>query len=130
MNLGAPELVGLLILGGLAVIPAQIASGKGRNFGTWFVLGLFFFLPALVAALVISPAATSPATATVLAAIEQAPGSTQEQLALRTGLSVPTVLQALTTLTGAGMVRMDDTGAQFTLARQSVPVVRAYPARG
>lgn len=41
----------------LGLIPAFIARSKGRSFIGWWALGLFFFFPALVAALVIGPAA-------------------------------------------------------------------------
>jgi len=43
----------LLVL--LALTPAVIAQGKGRPFWGWWFLGLFFLLPALIAALIIRP---------------------------------------------------------------------------
>jgi hypothetical protein len=39
----------------LGLIPAFIARSKGRSFIGWWALGLFFLVPALVAALVIGP---------------------------------------------------------------------------
>lgn len=37
----------------LAMIPANIAGNKGHKYGTYYLFGLFFFLPALIVALVI-----------------------------------------------------------------------------
>ncbi|CAN5334900.1 hypothetical protein BH23ACT9_BH23ACT9_23500 [soil metagenome] len=48
MNLGAPELFIILLVLGLAVIPAKIAKTKGYPFALWYVAGLFFLLPALL----------------------------------------------------------------------------------
>jgi branched-chain amino acid transport system permease protein len=42
------------VLAGLAAIPAVIAKRKGRNPVLWFLAGLAFFLPALIASLVIA----------------------------------------------------------------------------
>jgi hypothetical protein len=45
----------LLVAAGLAFIPAKIAEKKGRKFRLWYALSFFFFLPVLIAALVIKP---------------------------------------------------------------------------
>lgn len=56
----------ILIIGltvGLAFIPAKIAQNKGYSFAGFYVLGLFFFVIALIIALVIDekqPAAPAP----------------------------------------------------------------------
>ncbi len=46
-------IIWLLVLIGLAIIPAKIAEGKGRRFASWYVFGLLLWLPALIAAIVI-----------------------------------------------------------------------------
>jgi hypothetical protein len=46
----------LLLLVGLAFIPAAIASNKGHSGVGFYFFGLFFFLPALIVALLIKPA--------------------------------------------------------------------------
>ncbi len=38
----------LLIIAAMAVIPASIASNKGRSFGKWYAYGFVVFLPALI----------------------------------------------------------------------------------
>lgn len=40
-------------LGLLSIIPAAIASGKNRNPLLWYLLSLFFFLPAFVSILML-----------------------------------------------------------------------------
>ena len=56
----------MLLLVPLAFIPANIAKKKGRSFGSWWLLGFCFFLPALIAALVMEdksqPMMTYPAS--------------------------------------------------------------------
>jgi hypothetical protein len=42
----------LLLLVGLAFIPAAIAGNKGYSLGAFYAFGLFFFVPALIVALV------------------------------------------------------------------------------
>ena len=44
-------LVSLLIVAGLAFIPANIAKKKGYSFGGFWVFGFFFFLIALIVSL-------------------------------------------------------------------------------
>lgn len=39
----------------LAVIPANIAKKKGRNFGGYYVFGYFALIPAIIVALVLKP---------------------------------------------------------------------------
>jgi hypothetical protein len=46
----------ILLLLGLAFIPAVIASNKGHSGVGYYIFGLFFFLPALIVALLIRPA--------------------------------------------------------------------------
>jgi len=53
---GALLFVYLLVLLGLAFIPAVIASNKGHSGIGFYLFGLFFFLPALIVALLIKPA--------------------------------------------------------------------------
>jgi hypothetical protein len=53
----------LLLWIGVAFITSRIADRKGRPEGVWFVLGLMFFLPALVAALVVSDQSKGPVAA-------------------------------------------------------------------
>jgi hypothetical protein len=53
---GAVLFVYLLVLLGLAFIPAVIASNKGHSGVGYYLFGLFFFLPALIVALLIKPA--------------------------------------------------------------------------
>ena len=48
-------LLGLLALSVLALIPATLASRKGRNFFDWWIFGIGLFPVALVAAFLISP---------------------------------------------------------------------------
>ena len=60
---GAFILLWLLLLFGLAFIPASIASNKGYSGVGYYFFGLFFFLPALIVALVIPP---SPSRALTL----------------------------------------------------------------
>jgi hypothetical protein len=52
-------IVWLLVLGGLAFIPAVIASNKGHSGMAYYFFGLFFFLPALIVALAIPASARS-----------------------------------------------------------------------
>ena len=51
--MGGLYIVYLLLLVGLAFIPASIASGKGYSFGGFYAFGFFFFLPALIVSLVL-----------------------------------------------------------------------------
>jgi len=44
-----------LVVGLLALIPASIASGKGRSFGGWWLYGFGFFIIALIHSLVLKP---------------------------------------------------------------------------
>lgn len=46
-------IVTLLVGAVLGLIPATIASRKGRSFGRWWLYGTFFFLIALIHSLVI-----------------------------------------------------------------------------
>ena len=46
----------LFVLPLLAMIPADIARGKGRSYIVWYLYGLLFFLIALFHSLVIDPA--------------------------------------------------------------------------
>jgi hypothetical protein len=61
---GGAIVIVLLIWLGLAIIPATIASGKGYSGVGFYLFGLFFFLPALIVALLMQPkqgsAAASP----------------------------------------------------------------------
>lgn len=75
----------LLFLFGLAFIPATIASNKGHNGVGFYFFGLFFFLPALIVALVIP--AKDGAGARVPAAPAPTPPSA-ERLG-RAGLAPP-----------------------------------------
>jgi uncharacterized protein (DUF983 family) len=43
----------LVIIAGLAFIPAYIAAKKGRNFGLWYIYGFFLWLIALIHSLCI-----------------------------------------------------------------------------
>jgi hypothetical protein len=56
-------LVWLVLVALLALIPARIASKKGRSAVGFYIFGVLFFLPALIVALVIS-SKTGPTTAT------------------------------------------------------------------
>lgn len=57
---GMPVIVSwLLILAVLAVIPAGVATSKGRDFFPWWLFGLAFFLPALIAVLIVSDLSAS-----------------------------------------------------------------------
>ena len=47
-------LLGLFVLIALALIPAKIASEKGYGYYGFFILGIFFFIPALIIALCLS----------------------------------------------------------------------------
>lgn len=59
-NLGAPELLLFLILFvPLGLIPAAIARRKGRSFAGFWIFGIFFWLIALIVALVIPPSRAS-----------------------------------------------------------------------
>jgi hypothetical protein len=42
---------------GLAFIPAYMAKKKGHNFGLFWLFGFFLFIPAIIVAAVIEPAA-------------------------------------------------------------------------
>lgn len=53
------ELFILLVLL-LAIIPAMIASNKGRSFAPWYFYGLAFFLIALIHSLLIKPDENTP----------------------------------------------------------------------
>jgi hypothetical protein len=50
--------IGVIVAALLACIPASIAAQKGLSFGGFLVFGFFFFVPALIVALVISAPAT------------------------------------------------------------------------
>lgn len=54
MDDGGAVLAVLTVVALLALIPATVASNKGRSFFGWWLFGWAFFLPALVAALVVS----------------------------------------------------------------------------
>lgn len=54
MDDGGAILLVLSLAAVLGLIPANIAQGKGRSFGAWWVFGFLLFLPALIASLVIS----------------------------------------------------------------------------
>lgn len=49
-----PVIIGLAIIFGLAYIPANIAKKKGYGFMGFYILGLFFFLIALIISLCLS----------------------------------------------------------------------------
>ena len=57
IGLGAPELSVLAVMIAsfflLAIIPAKIAAKKGYSFGGFYAFGVFFWLIALIVALVI-----------------------------------------------------------------------------
>lgn len=63
-GVGIPELIYILFVLGisvaLALIPAKIAKKKGYNFVGFLVFGFFFFLPALIVALVITDKSKYP----------------------------------------------------------------------
>jgi Double zinc ribbon len=50
----------LIVLGVIGLIPAAIASGKGRSFGAWWVYGTLLWIVALVHSLLLTPARTCP----------------------------------------------------------------------
>ena len=54
MGIGGLFFLFFVVNAGLALIPAAIAQSKGRSFFGYWVFGLFFFVIALVVALVIS----------------------------------------------------------------------------
>ena len=54
MGIGGLFFLFFIVNVGLALIPAAIAQSKGRSFFGYWVFGLFFFVIALVVALVIS----------------------------------------------------------------------------
>lgn len=58
-DLAFPIILALIVLSALASIPAGIASKKGYSFGGYWLFGFFFFLPALIVALVVSDKADS-----------------------------------------------------------------------
>jgi len=49
-----------LVLLVLALIPANVASKKGKNFGLWLFYGFFLFPFALVHSLLLEPTADAP----------------------------------------------------------------------
>jgi hypothetical protein len=57
--------VALLVLVGLAFIPANIAGKKGYSVGGFFLFGLFFFLPALIVALIVQDRKSGVAASTI-----------------------------------------------------------------
>lgn len=46
-------IISILVAIGLAFIPAQIAEKKGYSKIAFWIFGLFFFLPALIVALIL-----------------------------------------------------------------------------
>jgi hypothetical protein len=62
---GAVLFIYLLILLVLASIPAVIASNKGHSGVGFYFFGLFFFLPALIVALLMKPATSQPSPVAV-----------------------------------------------------------------
>lgn len=86
---GAVIFIYLLLLFGLAFIPAAIASNKGHSGVAYYFFGLFLFIPALIVALLL-PSKTEPAAAPVMptaptTAGGQPPG--MDQAAKATGLA-------------------------------------------
>jgi len=63
VSIGGLFFLFFLVNAGLALIPAAIAQGKGRSFFGYWVFGLFFFVIALVVALVVSDESGAPGTA-------------------------------------------------------------------
>lgn len=56
MYVGAGSLFAILFVSSvLALIPAHIAEKKGRDFANWWLFGTFFWLVALICAVVIEP---------------------------------------------------------------------------
>ncbi len=53
LTLMTVSIVSLALLG---LVPALIAQRKGRRFWPWFLFGVVLFVPAVIVALLISPA--------------------------------------------------------------------------
>ncbi len=54
-NFGPAELIWLVVLFGLALIPAKIAANKGYSFIGFYVFGVFLWLIAVTVAVLLKP---------------------------------------------------------------------------
>jgi 4-amino-4-deoxy-L-arabinose transferase-like glycosyltransferase len=65
-------LLALLILAAAALIPGTIAQRKGRRFWLWWLFGVVFFVPAMVASALVSNKHSGNATEREREAAEKA----------------------------------------------------------
>lgn len=53
-------LISLIGLAFIALLPATIASGKGRNFALWWIYGVLLWIVALIHSILLKPIRTCP----------------------------------------------------------------------
>lgn len=118
----------LVLAAVLGVIPGMIASRKGHSFGMWWLYGALLFIVALPHALLLDPPGDNPEILQqVLYQIERDPGQVMGALAIRSGLDLKQLMDALVELHDQGMITFRLTGREVPIGKEMVPEVRAYP---
>lgn len=106
----------------LGLIPASIASRKGRSFTEWWLFGALLFIVAMPMSLLIPD--VPRASSRVLQVIENHPGLTQFEIAPRAGLTPRVTMLALSQLLRDRQVLADATGREVKVGRHKAPEVR------
>jgi hypothetical protein len=113
----------------LGIATGWVARRRGRTAALWGLAGAALPLVALGALLLLPSRrpGVEDVLARVLREVRAAPGTTQDQLAIRAGVGLPATLEALLRLRERGEVRLTETGGTVSVAGHRVPEVRVHP---